>query len=378
MFQVLDLFSGIGGFSLGLEATGGFDTVAFCECDKKARLVLDKHWPGVKQYDDVKELNASILEQDDIKPDIICGGFPCQDLSLANKNALGLDGERSGLWSEYARLIGEIRPRYAIVENVATLLFRGVGRVLGDLAEIGYDAEWHCVPASAVGAPHRRDRIWIIAYCNPDSDGESISTEHDEKEPRVQEHVSQPQQGNGEQGSHRKSKVPQPGCIRQDVSDTMRELQAERRERPSVEEKGGGWEDQQGRGDSNVGERPVRTARCDTQETGRRKHDVSDPSGERFQGCPVHKSGSKKGERIIKRSSFARGVGETRRHWAVEPNVGRVANGVPNRVDRIMQLGNAVVPQIPYLIGLAILEREGVTDAGTNTRRDFASWIRCD
>ena len=95
--------------------------------------------------------------------DVICGGFPCQDISVAGKGA-GIAGERSGLWGEYARIVGEVRPRYVIVENVAALLGRGLERVLGDLAALGYDAEWHCIPASAVGAPHRRDRIWIVAY----------------------------------------------------------------------------------------------------------------------------------------------------------------------------------------------------------------------
>ena len=94
--------------------------------------------------------------------DVICGGFPCQDISIAGKGA-GITGERSGLWTEYARIIGEVRPRYAIIENVAALLSRGLGDVLCDLSALGYDAEWHCIPASAVGAPHRRDRVWIVA-----------------------------------------------------------------------------------------------------------------------------------------------------------------------------------------------------------------------
>jgi site-specific DNA-cytosine methylase len=161
--KVLDLFSGIGGFSLGLERTGGFETVAFCEIDPFCRKVLAKHWPTVRQYEDVKTLTAERLSADGVVPDVICGGFPCQDISFAGKGA-GIEGERSGLWSEYARLIGELRPEYVIVENVAALLSRGLDRVLGDLASIGFDAEWHCIPASAVGAPHRRDRLWLVAY----------------------------------------------------------------------------------------------------------------------------------------------------------------------------------------------------------------------
>ncbi len=161
--KVLDLFSGIGGFSLGLEWTGGFETVAFCEIEPFPRRVLAKHWPKVPCYDDVRTLTADRLAADGICVDVICGGFPCQDISFAGKGA-GLDGARSGLWSEIARLVGEIRPRFVILENVAALLVRGLPSVLRDLATLGYDAEWHCIPASAVGAPHRRDRLWIVAY----------------------------------------------------------------------------------------------------------------------------------------------------------------------------------------------------------------------
>lgn len=159
--RVLDLFSGIGGFSLGLERAG-MQTVAFCEIDPFARRVLTKHWPEVPCHDDIRTLTADWLAENGLWPDVICGGFPCQDISVAGKGA-GIGGERSGLWREYARLIGEIRPRYVIVENVAALLGRGLGDVLGDLAALGYDAEWHCIPASAVGAPHQRDRVWIVA-----------------------------------------------------------------------------------------------------------------------------------------------------------------------------------------------------------------------
>lgn len=160
--RVLDLFSGIGGFSLGLERTGGFETVAFCEIDPDRRADLARMWPGVSQYDDVLTLNANEVEN----IDVITAGFPCQDISIAGRRA-GINGERTGLFSEVIRLISQIRPRYAIMENSSELLIgeRGnwAGYIFRELAKIGYDAEWHIIPASGLGAPHNRERIWIIA-----------------------------------------------------------------------------------------------------------------------------------------------------------------------------------------------------------------------
>lgn len=161
--RVLDIFSGIGGFSLGLERSGGFETVAFCEIEPYCRRVLKKHWPDVPCYEDVRELTAELLRRDGIEPDAICGGFPCQDVSIANVGGKGLDGERSGLWREYARLIGELRPRVVIIENVAELLARGMERVLGSLAAIGYDAEWRVLRGLDVGLPFIGERVWIVA-----------------------------------------------------------------------------------------------------------------------------------------------------------------------------------------------------------------------
>ena len=161
--KVLDLFSGIGGFSLGLERAG-METVAFCEFDEHAQKVLRKHWPDVPIYDDVRTLNGYDFRG---TVDVVTGGFPCQDLSTAGAQA-GFSGDRSSLYTEMLRIIGECMPRYAIFENVPGLITGDSGRwfakFLYDLAQIGFDAEWHCIEAAYVGAPHRRDRVWIIAY----------------------------------------------------------------------------------------------------------------------------------------------------------------------------------------------------------------------
>lgn len=162
--KLLDLFSGVGGFSLGLERSQAFETVAFCEIDSFCRKVLRKHWPDVPQYEDVQTLTAEQLVRDGIGVDAIYGGFPCQDISQAGKGLGIMDGTRSGLWSEMVRLVRELRPKFLIVENVAILLSRGIDRVLGDLAASGYDAEWAIIRGTDVGVPQSRPRIFIVAY----------------------------------------------------------------------------------------------------------------------------------------------------------------------------------------------------------------------
>jgi DNA (cytosine-5)-methyltransferase 1 len=195
--------------------------------------------------------------------DLICGGFPCQDISVAGKGA-GIEGARSGLWSEYARIVGEVQPRYVIVENVAALLHRGLDRVLGDLAALGYDAEWHCIPASAVGAPHRRDRIWIIAHP-----------------------TSTRLEGAARESVQRRGIRPAIGGNVADANSAGREQQ---------------WRTL-----------PIREELASTECAG---------------------------------------------WWGAQSDVGRVAHGVPNRVDRLRGLGNAVVPQIPEIIGRAIMRQQ--------------------
>ena len=322
--KVLDLFSGIGGFSLGLERAG-FKTVAFCEIEPYCQKVLKKHWPDVPIYEDVRNVTAERLGADGIFPDVITGGFPCQDISLAGRQA-GIEAERSGLWSELVRIIGDIRPKYAIVENVTALISgdrgRWFGRVLGDLAEIGYDAEWHCIPASELGAHHHRDRVWIICY--PNCSGQSVESINDETSIMPS------------------NLLPNPLCRRERNSETI--------DKPSLDEE---------RNTSAQGQRRVPVT-----SKARRNDNVAHPVSNRLQRGAYASKGKQTRREIITRCQITRAYcknGTKGGFWYAEPNVGRVANGVPRRVDRLRGLGNAVVPQIPEFIGRAIMEWENAT-----------------
>ena len=167
--RMLDLFSGIGGFALAAEWRWGdeLEIAGFSEIEKYAQKVLKKNFPGVPIYEDITKLKGDQFEN----IDLITGGFPCQDISIAGKGKGLIDEEtgertRSGLWSEMHRIISEVRPRYAIIENVPMLIHRGFERVLCDLTSSGFDCEWQIIGADEVGAWHRRKRIWIVAYPN--------------------------------------------------------------------------------------------------------------------------------------------------------------------------------------------------------------------
>lgn len=276
--NVGSLFAGIGGFDLGFERAGM--RVAWqVELDPYCRAVLARHFPGAARYEDVREVGIDSLDP----VDLVCGGFPCQDLSSAGRGA-GIDGARSGLWSEFARIVRELRPRYVVVENVPALLTgKGkrwdrapVGRVLGDLAEVGYDAEWACLSAGEFGAPHLRKRVWIVAYPARDAEAGAAAESGAERQRAW--------------ASGQRSRAADPA----DVPDADRE-----------------------------------------QREGRAQ--------------------------ALGRPASA----ELRGHWAAEPAVGRVADGVPARVDRLAALGNALLPQIAEWIGRRILEYEHAARSGS-------------
>ena len=152
------LFAGIGGFDLGLERAG-MRVIWQSEIDPYASAVLKKHWPNVPNHGDIRSIRVDAVQ----RPSVLCGGFPCQDISIAGRRA-GMEGEHSGLWTEFARLIRGLRPEYVILENSPSLCVRGLGGILSDLADAGYDTEWHGIPAAAIGAVHLRARQWVLAY----------------------------------------------------------------------------------------------------------------------------------------------------------------------------------------------------------------------
>jgi DNA (cytosine-5)-methyltransferase 1 len=157
--NLIDCFSGIGGFSLAARWVGGFTTVQFVEIDPYCQQVLRKHWPDVPIHDDI----ATFCPKQGAA-DVVVGGFPCQDISIAGKQAGIQESTRSGLFYQLMRVIRLVRPKFIVLENVAAILGNGLDTVLGELAAAGYDCEWSCIPASAVGACHQRDRWWAVAY----------------------------------------------------------------------------------------------------------------------------------------------------------------------------------------------------------------------
>lgn len=292
------LFAGIGGFDLGFERAG-FEIKWQVEIDDYANRVLEKHWPYVRRHRDVRTVHGGwpghVCDHCLEPVDVIVGGFPCQDISVAGAGA-GIDGERSGLWSQYARLVRVLRPRYVVVENVAALLGRGLGRVLGDLAESGYDAEWDCLPASAFGAPHRRDRLWLVAYTRCGGWESRRAGWREAVGGRPHAYASR-------SGNHS-------GALA--YADRQRQLQPEGRELDERRRIGDGG--------------PRIFSNSDRESLGR----IAESRGQRGQ-------------------------------WLTEPDVGRVADGIPARAHRLRGLGNAIVPQIAEWIARRIAEAEGLT-----------------
>ena len=367
--KVLDLFSGIGGFSHGLDKVG-FKTVAFCEMDKYCKLVLQKHWKGVKIYNDVKEITKERLEADGVEtPNIITGGFPCQPFSVAGKQK-GTNDDRY-LWPEMFRIIKEFKPRWVIGENVKGITNIQDGMVFEtvctDLEGEGYEVRAFNIPAAGVGAPHRRERIWIVAHAKCFNDSESIR-ESDGAQDQVQKEHRQNNSTSREFGrtsevwkkSNRHENVEDSRCtLRQGTElgrtneDETRKEDADQHQRSSSPSES---DVANAKGiESYVGEhRKHQTEGNGQSETrGESGEDVANADSERQQKQWGSESVQEEVSRQTTRTRF-----ECEGGWSVEPDVGRVAHGVPGRVHRLKALGNSIVPQIAEEIGRAIMKAE--------------------
>ena len=337
----LDLFSGIGGFARGFEATGSIETTCFVEQDPYCQAVLRHHWPDVPILGDIRDVKGCELP---IQPDVICGGFPCQPFSQAGKQ-LAQDDPRH-LWPEMFRLIRECRPAWVVGENVAGLIKLGLDEVLSDLEGEGYATRTFNIPACAVGAPHIRQRLWIIAHA--DSQGEpdkpfdgagqlgfgfggSEAPSHganpnDHGPRRAEKHQQDAQHG---EAQLRDKQVRELGQVGQDVADT------DNGHRPRKVE---GVLGEQGRETSDR-----LAGKCEA---------VADTdNADRRRGTERRQVGD--GE--LELHGEERPANRPEDYWQSEPAVGRLADGIPNRVSQLRALGNTIIPQIAEEIGHAIV-----------------------
>jgi len=316
--RLLDLFSGIGGFSYAAERlVGGYETVGFCEIDPFCRQVLNKHWPDVEVFEDVRRTDDFVRCG---RVDIITGGYPCQPFSLAGKQK-GVEDDRH-LWPAMFELIKQKRPDFVVGENVAGHITLGLDQVLFDLEGEGYTARPFVIPACAVDAPHRRDRVWVVAHAN--SKGEPDVTGHAEAGERLGPEDVGDSSGGRLSGNDRWRSGQESADGRAHVADTASGR--------SQEHGHGGAEDAVQRGEALA-------------DATRKRMEGHRPAGEQEPQSPI-------GERLSGRDRAR----EEPSFWLPEPGVGRVAHGVSRRVDRLKSLGNSIVPQVAAQILRAIRE----------------------
>ncbi len=336
------LFAGIGGIDLGLERAG-MRCAWQVEIDDYAQKILAKHWPDVARFRDVRDCGKHNLTP----VDLVAGGFPCQDISAAGKR-VGITGERSGLWKEFFRIICELRPRFVLVENVAALLYRGIDTVLADLASCGYDAQWQVLPAAAFGAPHIRERVFIVAYPGCDRrDGR----QHEQEYPHLASQANT--------GTHGKE-----GPASDPTSNRWESRGAEQQGKICTE-----------RGDSSLADAAI-TRLPQWRLTGFAAHATQDATGmeRQSQRCSTNVSNANRSRlafgQVFGRddaeelATFARDCSTGAGQWATEPGVRRVAHGVSHRVERLRGLGNAVVPQVAEYVGRCIMAAVEMEDDG--------------
>ena len=396
MYKILDLFSGIGGFSLGLERTGHFKTTAFCEIDKFCKLILDKHWKGTKIYDNVKEITKERLEADGIEfPDIITGGFPCQSFSVAGKQK-GTSDDRY-LWPEMFRIIKIFKPRYVIGENVRGIVNIENGMVFetvcSNLEDEGYEVQPFLIPAASVGAPHRRERIWFIAireesvvdtnnirfeqhnetekttsWRGTSATSESTSdvgdTNHDGLSTSKIEGSSAASSNNNEKGQNETSEFKGTGGSRdsENVENSRRTLQQGTELFDTNEDEIREEDANQHQRSGSPSESDV--ANTESIRTGESREFNQEERSEGSSSTQLDGSSSNDANTNLNREKWNQSEDrkgsrvEQDDWWLVEPNVGRVAYGVSGRVHRLKALGNSIVPQIVEEIGRAIIKAE--------------------
>ena len=297
----LALFAGAGGGILGGHLLGWRTVCAVEWADYPRKVLLARQRDGILPrfpiWDDVQTFDGNPWRG---RVDVVSGGFPCQDISAAGKGA-GIDGARSGMWHHMARIVREIRPRFVFVENSPMLTSRGLGRVLGDLAAMGYDAEWGVLGACDCGAPHKRDRIWIVAHA-ADVDRDSRRAES-----ARQLGTARPADGGDDMGDSTGARFSERSGVQMGQPKEISEP-----------------------------ERPVRK--------------IPDTNAPRLE----ERNRSARASRA--RASIV--VGDW---WATEPALGRVANGVANRVDRLRAIGNGQVPAVAAAAFRLLTERAGWT-----------------
>jgi len=395
MIKILDVCSGIGGFSLGLEATGGFDTVAFCEYDEFCRKVLNKHWPDVPIYKDLKEIGnepTRLIQEFDL----ICGGIPCQPFSLAGKQK-GKEDDRH-LWPYMFKIIKHKKPTWVIVENVGGFVNVALDDVCLNLETEGYATQSFIIPACGVEAPHRRDRIWIIGKNvgnttdngrtknKPskeegrvigqseegrvlESEGASDGRASDVDDSKRNEHIEEIRGGDGEEREDEKRQGEEDNTSR--ISSGASGLRvSDQGHEGSGHVADSGSERLQGHG----GEHGLRETSEEEQAVrGSEEQDVSNSGGERGRSGQADRQDAEDVGELTGSQEHGEGNAESRLggmvdgissrldgHYGfeVEPDIPRVAEKIPDRVNRLKALGNSIVPQIIYHIGMAILEEE--------------------
>lgn len=311
--RLLDTFSGIGGFSLAARWLGGIETVQFVERDLYCQRILRKHWPDVPIHDDI-----CTFKPEPGSADVVCGGFPCQDISTAGKQAGIQRGTRSGLFYELMRVVRLVGPRYIVLENVAAITSNGMDTVLGELAEAGFDAEWACIKASDLGACHRRDRWWCVAYAK--------GQQCDDMRTAWTGRQAEPQSGDGDRADAARRGDEGPDillemleCRRQDAAHTI-DIRPRRQDvpLPSLHRADQGRKIGLGAG---IGIGPQQWQRW--------------PTGRQS-------------------------LNPDWRSYVSEPVLRRGDDGLSGRVDRLKALGNAVVPQVAAIPLARVLDLEHV------------------